>query len=503
MTDVLLGSSYLLRLDPKVWRARQPGAPLGTLIAAALLRERGHRVALFDAVLARGVHEWDAALARERPRFAVLFEDNFSYLSKMCLLRMREAAFAMIAAARARGATVIAAGADASDHAGDYLARGADWVLVGEGDATLVELVDRLAGRTAVPLESIAGLASPAGRTPPRPPLADLDALPLPAWDLVDVERYRGIWRRRHGFFSMGLATTRGCPYHCNWCAKPIWGQRYAVRSPEGVAAEIAWLRERFAPDHLTFADDIFGLRPGWLPRFAALMERDPLPFKCLSRADLLLRPGEVAALARAGARTVWLGAESGSQRILDAMEKGTTVGQIAEATARLRAAGLRVGWFLQFGYPGETREELEATRRMVREHDPDELGISVSYPLPGTRFFEAVRDQLGARRNWVDSDDLAMMFRGPFPTAFYRKVHALTHRELKLRRGLRELRAAGRRPASLRPRHLRLAAATAVRWARLPADRRHLERLAARPHDGTLPFRPGMPRAMAATPAE
>jgi radical SAM superfamily enzyme YgiQ (UPF0313 family) len=232
-------------------------------------------------------------------------------------------------------------------------------------------------------------------------------------------------------------------------------------------------------------------------------MERDPVPFKCLSRADLLLRPGEIGALARAGARTVWLGAESGAQRVLDAMEKGTTVEQVAEATARLRAAGLRVGWFVQFGYPGETRAELEATRRMVREHDPDELGISVSYPLPGTRFFDAVRDQLGARRNWVDSDDLAMMYRGPFPTAFYRKAHALTHRELKVRRGLRELRAAWSRPASLRLRHLRLAAATAVRRARLPLDRWRLERLAAQPHEGTRALHAGMPRALAATPTE
>ena len=235
----------------------------------------------------------------------------------------------------------------------------------------------------------------------------------------------------------MNMATTRGCPFHCNWCAKPIWGQRYAVRSPENVAAELAWLRAAYRPDHISFVDDIFGLRPGWTRSFADVVRAagTVTPFKCLSRADLLLRDGEVDALRAAGCEMVWMGAESGSQKILDAMEKGTQVEQIVEAAARLRAAGIKVGFFLQFGYPGEGPEDIEATRRLVRRCQPDDIGISVSYPLPGTGFYERVRAELGAKQNWVDSGDLAMLYRGPYSTRFYRRLHGVVHKEFRLRR--------------------------------------------------------------------
>ena len=365
----LLGQSYYLRFDPKLWAAMQPYAPLGTLYAASVLRERAHDVALFDAMLAESEREWDDALARVRPDLAVLYEDSFNYLSKMCLLRMRQAALTMIDMAVARGCPVVVSGSDASDHAELYLAQGARFVIVGEGDATLAALVDRLDGRTTTPVEAIAGLVfrdddtGRVVRTPPRPLVDDLDALPYPAWDLVDIDAYRDRWRGRHGVFSMNLVTTRGCPYHCNWCAKPIWGQRYHSRSPEDVVDELTWLVRDFRPDHLSFADDILGVTPGWLPRFADLLGARGVrvPFKCLSRADLLLRDGEVEALGRAGCQTVWMGAESGSQRVLDAMEKGVRVEQIEAATRRLRDQGIEVGFFLQFGYPGETRDDIRA----------------------------------------------------------------------------------------------------------------------------------------------
>ena len=157
-----------------------------------------------------------------------------------------------------------------------------------------------------------------------RPDLKDLDALPFPAWDLVDIPRYRSIWMERHGYYSMNLATSRGCPYHCNWCAKPIWGQRYHVRSADNVVAELAWLKRTYKPDHVWFVDDIFGLIPGWVERFANLVEQQHarVPFKSLQRADLILKGNTIDALRRAGAQRVWVGAESGSQKILDAMEK-------------------------------------------------------------------------------------------------------------------------------------------------------------------------------------
>lgn len=497
MTEVLLGQGYYQRFDPKLEAARQPYPPLGALIAAACLRESGHEVSLFDSMLASSPREWERALARVGPRVAVVYEDSFNYLSKMCLGRMREASFAMLAAARARGCLTLVSGSDATDHEAEYLAHGAAAVIRGEGEATLCESVAAIASGGESALRAVAGLSlvGPGGtvvRTPPRPFLKDLDALPRPAWDLVEWDRYRRAWRSRHGYHAVNLATTRGCPYHCNWCAKPIYGQRYAVHSAARVAEEMAWLKRTYAPDQFSFVDDIFGLRPGWVEEFAREVEAQGarLPFRCLTRADLLSAE-TVAALRHAGCRMVWIGAESGSQRILDAMEKGNGVDDIRRATARLHAAGIEVGFFLQFGYPGETREDIDATRRLVAECGPDDIGISVSYPLPGTRFYERVKAQLGAKQNWDDSSDLAMMYRGPFSTEFYRALHRVVHQEFRLRR----LRARARRP--------RQTASMLYHAATLPWARRRLERLAGRPHEGIGPLRAALSPAQAAIPSE
>ncbi len=480
--SVLLGQAYYLRFDPKLWEAQQPYPPLGTLYAASYLRARGHRVAVFDAMLATSESEWAEALDRHRPRVAVLYEDNFNYLTKMCLLRMREAALTMIRAARARDIPVVVAGSDATDHPAIYLDAGASCVVLGEGEVTLGEVVTVLQG-SRERLKNVAGVCFRDAdgidvRTRAREPVRQLDDLPRPAWDLVDVERYRSIWQARHGLFSMHLSTTRGCPYHCNWCAKPIYGQRYAARSPAAVAEEIAWLRQQYRPDHLWITDDIFGLAPGWIEAFAdALADRRvAIPFKCLMRADQVTGR-VVAALARAACRTVWLGAESGSQRILDAMDKGIKVAQVEEAAGRLRAAGIAVGFFLQFGYPGETRDDINQTLDMVRRARPDDIGVSISYPLPGTPFHDRVRAQLGPRQNWVDSSDLGTMYRATYSTEFYRVLHQAVHAEFRVRKAT-TLTPVLRRPWTLRRAHVRQAASIARHLCALPLLRRRLDHL-------------------------
>jgi anaerobic magnesium-protoporphyrin IX monomethyl ester cyclase len=530
MSEIVFGQSYYLRFDPKLWEAMQPYPPLGSLYAAALLRREGYQVSLFDAMLASCEEEWAEFLDCQKPRIAILYEDNFNYLSKMCLLRMRQAAFAMIEMAVTRNCVVILCGADATDHAEEYLAHGADYVLLGEGELTMLELVGALTGRLSVPLAHIRGLAyapspsrglparaeernsaprevdhgeRPTVRTPRRPDIRDLDALPYPAWDLIDVERYRAIWVRRHGYFSMNMVTTRGCPYHCNWCAKPIWGQRYNSHSPEHVAAELKWLKDTYRPDHIWFMDDILGLKPGWLEQFAGRVQQLDcrIPFKCLSRVDLLLRSGEIDHLKAAGCQAVWVGAESGSQKILDAMEKGTRVEQIHEAARRLRDRVIQVGFFLQFGYPGETREDIEQTLAMVRASQPDEIGMSVSYPLPGTRFHATVQQRLGRKQNWQDSADMSMLYEGPYGTAFYRQLHTVLHREFRARKHLRELGQLLRRPLRLRPRHLRQLAVAVYYTLTLPLERHRLDQRARRAQPAAGFLHAPLSNAQAAVP--
>jgi anaerobic magnesium-protoporphyrin IX monomethyl ester cyclase len=479
---VLIGQAYFLRFDPKLWDAQQPYPPLGALYAAAAARAAGFNVSFFDAMLSESEAAWGRMLDRHRPGVAVLYEDSFNYLTKMCLLRMREAAMRMIDACRARNVPVIVAGSDATDHPALYLARGARLVIAGEGEATLVDALKAVAHGGSQALHRVGGIVfldqdNHSVQTPARAFIRDLDTLPRPAWDLIDLERYRRIWLRRHGYFSMNIATTRGCPYHCNWCAKPIYGQRYAARTPEAVIDEIEWLRDTYRPDHLWIADDIFGLKPQWIEQFAQLATARGVrvPFKCLLRADGVT-PAAARALREAGCRTAWIGAESGSQRILDAMEKGTTVGQIAAATELLHAQGIEVGFFLQFGYPGECRQDIEQTLAMVRSCRPDDIGVSVSYPLPGTKFYERVRAQLGETQNWVHSDDLAMMYRATFAPDFYRTLHAVVHAEFRASRALDRLRG---RPRGGSVSKAREVINGLVAAARLPLLRRRLERSA------------------------
>ncbi|MEW5988024.1 MAG: radical SAM protein [Chloroflexota bacterium] len=490
----LFGQSYYLRFDPKLWQAMMPYPPLGSLLAAAYVRQMGYPVALFDAMLAESEAEWVRALEQNRPRFAVLYEDSFNYLSKMCLLRMREAAFTMAQAAKERGCIVIVSGSDATDHAADYFQHGVDYILLGEGEVTLGELLDTLSGRQARDLSSIVGLAwleeGQVKRTARRPFVKDLDEFPFPAWDLVDIPRYQRIWHERHGYYSMNMVTTRGCPYRCNWCAKPIYGRRYNTRSPENVAAELKWLKETYHPDHIWFADDILGLKPGWIERFSQLASAQDavVPFKCLQRVDLINEP-IAQALRRAGCRTVWVGAESGSQKILDAMDKDTRVEDIYTAVRLLHEVGIEVGFFLQFGYLGETWEDIQLTLKMVRECRPDDIGISVSYPLPGTPFYERVKEQLGPKTNWQDSDDLAMLYNGPYSPDFYRVLHHRVHHEYRARKAWHQLRKDLRRPLALRPRHLRLALSIPLNLARLVRSSTKLRQLARLRHDDPIPL--------------
>lgn len=410
-----------------------PYPPLGTIYAAALLREEGHTVSLFDSMFAHGAQEVIPYLDEHEPDVLVLYDDGFNYLTKMCLTNMREAAFEMSRIAKKRGCKVVVCSSDSTDQCEQYLAAGADAIIRGEGEMGLLELVTNWS-KGEDDLTPVKGIAYMAGDevviSPPRPVMRDLDTLPVPAWDLIDIAPYQNAWKDK-GYFSINMATTRGCPYKCNWCAKPIYGNRYNSHSPEAKADELAFLVKEFGASHVWFCDDIFGLKPGWVQGFADAVEaRDiKVKFKIQSRADLLLQEDNIAALARAGCEEVWLGAESGSQKILDAMDKGIKVEQIAESRRLLKIHGIRTAFFLQFGYLGETQEDIESTFKMLADTLPDDIGVSVSYPLPGTGFYDMVKDDLLDKSNWTDSDELALMFRNNHSPDYYKRLHRYVHK--------------------------------------------------------------------------
>ncbi len=442
MLSILVCHSYYLRLDHKQVLRAKPYPPLATLQVVAMLREAGHRVSFFDAMLADGIDEYERLLLADHPQLVLFYEDNFNFLSKMCLGAMRRAACDMVMSARRAGARVIAAGPDVTDAPGPYLDAGADLALVGEGLSTLFTVLPRLDARpdadNADLVRGVSGVVSLGGgqtltqsasRTMPMAAKAG-----IAAWDVVDMDRYRAMWQKAHGYFSLNMAASRGCPFRCAWCAKPIWGNQYLQRNAAEVAGEMAYLKRSFNPDHIWFADDIFGFRVDWVAEFAASVRAAGarIPFTIQTRADLV-NERMAEALRDAGCREAWIGAESGSQRVLDAMNKGTTVSEIRIARDRLRTVGIRVGFFIQLGYMGEQLDDILATRELLNAARPDEIGVSVSYPLPGTKFYDLVKAQLRGKTHWRESDDLEMMFHGTYTSDFYRAVRNLMHDQVTL----------------------------------------------------------------------
>lgn len=437
---ILLAQSYFRVLDPKELERNMPYSPLGSLYAATILKKSGHEVIFFDSMLSGNIFELKKKIREVRPDIFLLYDDEFNYLTKMCLSNMRKAAIGFIKTARELKIPSIVYSSDAADFPESYLNAGSDTIIYGEGEMTLQELINSFEKNDYEKIKyEINGIRfikdGKIYSTARRKLMEDIDSLPIPDYSFINVEIYRNIWLQNHNYFSMNISTTRGCPYSCNWCAKPLYGQTYNSVSPSKAARQVKFLKEMYQINHLWITDDIFGLKPDWIKNFSDELKKYNIkvPYKCLTRPDLLLRGNTINDLRESGCRTIWIGAESGSQKILDGMDKGTAVRQIYDAAAKTHNAGMEIAFFVQFGYLGENWSDIKLTRKMIRKCLPDDIGISISYPLPGTKFYEKVKSDLKDKKNWTDSDDLDMMFSGSFPKSFYKLLYRFVHAEYRV----------------------------------------------------------------------
>jgi anaerobic magnesium-protoporphyrin IX monomethyl ester cyclase len=414
----------------------QPYTPIGTLYAATALRDKNISVTAFDSMLEDPSVNFAVTLKKHQPKIVAVYEDDFNFLSKMCLTRMREVAWEMARIARTMGAIAIVHGSDSTDNPALFLENGFDYVLCGEAEEALVQLCTSILQSEEVKeidglvrLDEYGHLIQSLQRLAKNPTWSELS---FPSRDLIDLEPYRAAWIKAHGYFSTNMVSSRGCPYRCNWCAKPISGNKFHLRAAATVAEEMEFLKVHAGVQHIWFGDDVFALNQHWIRQFAEEVTKRnaSIPFKIQSRADLMSEQ-TVEHLKAAGCAEVWIGVESGAQTVLDAMNKGLSLSSVIVARRRLREANIRACYFLQFGYPGETWAELQETIAFVRETRPDDIGISFSYPLPGTVFYERVRAELGQKRNWADSDDLCIMFKAAYKTDFYRAVRDALHAEV------------------------------------------------------------------------
>ena len=428
--DILLTHGYFLYEDPKELQIMKPYPPLGILYICSHLREKGLKAEVFDSTFSSRQELWD-----------VLKKGPPSVLGVYANLMTRSNVVEILCVAKQCGWQTVVGGPEPGAYVHEYLSAGADVVVVGEGEITLEELVPALGSKGTDRLDQIAGITFRAAdgsvvRTKPREQIKNIDTQPWPARESIDVARYVDIWRQHHGMGSVSLITARGCPYHCRWCSHEVFGKTHRRRTPASVADELQWLVDRYQPQMAWMADDVFTIHHGWLFQYAAELRqrRLKLPFECISRADRLNRQ-VVETLAEMGCFRVWIGSESGSQRILDAMERGVTVEQVQTGVALCRSAGIQTGMFLMWGYEGEEMSDIEATVEHVKKTDPDIFFTTVAYPIKGTPYFSEVSERVDSLKVWSASSDRDFRIRNRHSRQFYEFADRLLRSSVELSR--------------------------------------------------------------------
>jgi radical SAM superfamily enzyme YgiQ (UPF0313 family) len=434
--DVLLTHGYFLREDSHELEVMRPYPALGLLYISAYLKERGFEPEIFDSTF-QDPAAFQAFVARVRPPVIGIY----------CNMMTRWSAVRMIPACRAAGARVVVGGPDPVNYAEDYLAAGADVVVIGEGEQTLEELIPHLAHSGPQGMRDIKGIVyrETDGAlicTPPRAYLADLDAQPFPDRTAIDIPAYMRVWSEHHGMSSVSLITARGCPYTCTWCSHSVFGYSHRRRSAANVADEVEQIVANYGPDMLWYADDVFTIHHRWLRSYADELDGRGLrvPFETISREDRL-NEEVVETLARMGCFRLWIGSESGSQRVLDAMERRTDAVRVREMVHLLQRHGIEAGMFIMLGYEGEEFADLEATVEHLKLASPDQLLTTVAYPIKGTPYYDAVADRVHALKPWAEGSDRDLTVLGRHSRRFYQHATRWMVNEVARHRLSREQR--------------------------------------------------------------
>ncbi|MGD0831288.1 MAG: radical SAM protein [Terracidiphilus sp.] len=429
MTDLLLTHGYFLQEDPKEMQIMKPYPPLGILYICSHLRSRGFSI---------DVH--DSTFSSQELLYKRLKDQTPSVLGVYANLMTRSKVVKILAEAKHNGWKTVVGGPEPGAYVEEYLSTGADVVVMGEGEITMEELLPLLRDEKKR-WETVQGIAfldngNQVVRTPPRPQILDLDLLPWPEREVIDTGRYVETWRTHHSMGSISLITARGCPYHCEWCSHQVYGQTHRRRKPRFVADELEWLRKRYKPDMLWIADDVFTINHGWLQEWREQITSRSLhiPFECISRADRLTED-VVRTLAELGCFRLWIGSESGSQRILDRMKRGVTIEQVQRATKLCRQYGIQTGMFLMWGYEGEEIEDIESTIEHVRASRPDVFLTTVAYPIKGTPYFKRTQEHglIRESRPWAESSDRELQILGRRSADFYQIANQLLKHEVEL----------------------------------------------------------------------
>jgi len=434
LSDLLLTHGYFLFEDEKEMQIMRPYPTLGLLYISAYLRRAGFDVEIFDTTF-----------SQRRQLYARLAEGR-GILGIYTNLMTRRPVLDIVAEAKRRGWTVILGGPESANYPAEYLASGADVIVTGEGEATMADLLPALAARGPHALHGVQSTVFRDGEgvvvtNPERTKIADLDSIPWPDRGRIDQARYVDVWREKHGMGSVNMITARGCPYKCNWCSHAVFGYTHRRRSFLDSAAELQHIMETYRPDQVWYADDVFTISHPWLFGYAKELKRRNLrvPFETISRADRMMKDEVLRTLADMGCYRIWIGSESGSQRILDGMERGVKVDQVVWAAHAAKRHGIQVGMFLMWGYPGEQIDDIAATVDLVKRCQPDIHLTTVAYPIKNTGFFRGAGDRVVSDKPWAQATDRDYRIKGRHSRTYYKQADSWLNNEVAAARLDRE----------------------------------------------------------------
>ncbi|MCH9695897.1 MAG: B12-binding domain-containing radical SAM protein [Gammaproteobacteria bacterium] len=412
----------------------KPYPPLGLLYIAAYLRSRGFDVEVLDTTFMRREEHLGQIAARKPPIIGIYAN-----------LMTRRNVFRIIDTARAAGSKVVLGGPEPVNYSSEYLRRGADVIVAGEGELTLEALIPAIASGRQERLALVDGIMykNAEGKTvttAPREQIKNLDNRPFPARDCIDMQRYLDAWRDHHGASAVSIITARGCPYTCRWCSHSVYGFSYRRRSPGDVADELELIQANYAPDRIWYADDVFAMSRHWLRDFAAELKLRNLhfPFETISREDRL-DDEVIDVLASMGCYRLWVGAESGSQKILDAMDRRTDAVRMRSIIRKLQERGIKAGTFIMLGYDGEDWADINATSDHLCAALPDEVLTTLAYPIKGTPFFDNVRQRIIANGDWETGSDRSLSIAGRHSTRFYTHAQKWIRSRVQLSRAMKQ----------------------------------------------------------------
>jgi anaerobic magnesium-protoporphyrin IX monomethyl ester cyclase len=413
--DVLLTHAYFLEDDVKEQHIMRPYVPLGILYISAYLESKGIVNEVFDTTFSSKKIFQDYLL-KEQPKVIGIYVNLMTKINVLESVRFIKE--------NLPATKIVLGGPDVRYNSVNYLKSGADVIVYGEGEETTRELCETFGKKKSI--ETINGIAylkddNTLIETPEREKIKNLDDLPAPNRKKINLQNYLDVWRKHHGKNAMSVSTMRGCPYTCKWCSRAVYGLSYRRRSPEKVVEELLSIKQNFNPDSLWFVDDVFTISHKWLASFRDELKKHDLiiPYECITRADRM-NEEVIKMLRETGCFRVWIGSESGSQKVIDLMDRRVDVQQVRDMIKLSKKEGIEAGTFIMLGYPGETEDDIEETIHHLKEANPDHFTITVAYPIKGTELYQEVEAHQTTNPLWSASTDRDIDFKRMYSRKYY-----------------------------------------------------------------------------------